>query len=140
MADTIKLEVVTPARAVLDVTTDEVLQLPGREGIFGVLPDHAPLMTTLGPGLIEYVVDADKDIRERMVVAGGFAIVRDDVVTVLAETAELPAEIDVDAARQGVANATEALATAATPDEEQALYDQLALAEARVESVAKSAP
>ena len=130
MADTIKLEVVTPARAVLDVTTDEVLQLPGREGIFGVLPEHAPLMATLGPGIVEYLVDADKDIRERMVVAGGFAIVRDDVVTVLAETAELPTEIDMDAAREGLAEANEALA----------VYDQLALAEARVESVAKAAP
>jgi F-type H+-transporting ATPase subunit epsilon len=137
MAD-VKLEIVTPARSVLDVTTEEVVQLPGRDGIFGVLPEHAPLMATLGPGIVEYVVDADKDIRERMVVAGGFAIVRDDVVTILAETAELPTEIELDAAQAALATAQEALATAITPDEQDRLHDAVELAHARVAVVAKA--
>ncbi|MBI5137765.1 MAG: ATP synthase F1 subunit epsilon [Nitrospirae bacterium] len=138
MAETVKLEVVTPARAVLDVATAEVVQLPGRDGMFGVLPAHAPLMATLGPGIVEYMIDPDKDVRGRMVVAGGFAIVRDDVVTVLAETAELPEEIDAHAAQAQLADAKAALGTAVSPDEEQALHDRVALAEARIEAVARA--
>jgi len=133
-----KLEIVTPARSVLDVTTTEVIQLPGRDGMFGVLPAHSPLMSTLGPGIVEYMVDEAKDLRERMVVAGGFAIVRNDVITVLAETAELPSEISLETAQGDLTAAQEALAGAVTPDEEEKLHDAVELAHARVEVVAKA--
>jgi len=138
MADTIKLEVVTPSRALLDVQTAEVVALPGRDGLFGVLPEHSPLMATLGPGIVEYMVDADKNLREQLVVAGGFAIVRDDVVTVLAETAELPTEIDLESARAALSEARDAIGSDVSLEQEQGLYDRVSLAEARVEAVAKS--
>jgi F-type H+-transporting ATPase subunit epsilon len=135
VAETVRLEVVTPDREVLAVDTEEVVALPGGDGLFGVLPGHCPFMTTLSPGIVAYL--KDKDHETALVVAGGFALVQDDKVTVLAEAAELPGEIDLEAARRELADAQAALPTAAAGEAEAAARDRVALNESRVEVVAR---
>jgi F-type H+-transporting ATPase subunit epsilon len=90
MAEGLTLEVATPTRLVLADVVDEVVA-PGSEGYFGVLPGHAPFLTTLGVGEITYRKGREEF---HLAVAGGFAEVRNDKVIVLADTAERPAEID----------------------------------------------
>lgn len=84
------LELATPTRMVVAETVDEVV-VPGSEGYFGVLPGHAPLLATLGIGELTYRSGRDE---RHVAVSGGFAEVRNDKVIVLADTAELPQEID----------------------------------------------
>src|SRR6267378_4122617 len=90
MADRITLEVATPSRLVIAEQVDEVV-VPGIEGYFGVLPGHAALLSTLGIGELTYRIGRDE---RHAAVAGGFAEVRNDKVIVLADSAELPADID----------------------------------------------
>ena len=90
MADRLSLEIATPMRLVVAETVDEVV-VPGIEGYFGVLPGHAPFLTTLGIGQLTYRQGRDE---RHLAVSGGFAEVRNDKVIVLADTAETPEEID----------------------------------------------
>lgn len=90
MADKIKLRVVTPSRLVLEEEVDEV-SAPGELGEFGVLPDHISFLSTLVAGEMSYKQGAS---RHTLVVAGGYAEVLDNVMTVLAPAAEFAAEID----------------------------------------------
>ena len=69
---------------------DEVVA-PGIQGYFGVLPGHAPFLTTLGIGEVMYRTGREE---RHLAVSGGFAEVRNDKVIVLADTAERPEEID----------------------------------------------
>lgn len=90
MADRLTLEIASPTRLVLSETIDEVVA-PGTHGYFGVLPGHAPFLTTLGPGELTYRKGRDE---YHVALAGGFCEVRDDRVIVLPDTAERPEEID----------------------------------------------
>src|SRR5260370_1961681 len=90
MADRITLEVATPSRVVIAEQADEVV-VPGIEGYFGVLPGHGGLLSTLGIGELTSRIGRDE---RHAAVAGGFAEVRNDKVIVLADSAELPADID----------------------------------------------
>src|SRR5437879_13188213 len=90
MADQLTLEIATPTRLVVAQTVDEIV-IPGSQGYFGVLPGHAPFLTTLGIGELMYRVGRDEHY---LAVSGGFAEVRNDKVIVLADTAERPEEID----------------------------------------------
>lgn len=85
------LEVVTPERALVSAQVDEV-QLPGAEGYFGVLPGHTPLLATLRVGEMWYRIGQETHY---LAVAFGFAEVLPDRVTVLAQIAERPEDIDV---------------------------------------------
>jgi F-type H+-transporting ATPase subunit epsilon len=90
MAEGLTLEIATPTRLVVADVVDEVVA-PGSEGYFGVLPGHAPFLTTLGIGELTY----RKGRQElHLAVAGGFVEVRNDKVIVLADAAERPEEID----------------------------------------------
>jgi F-type H+-transporting ATPase subunit epsilon len=84
MADRFRLRVYTPEREVVDGDVREVTA-PGVYGEIGVLPDHAALVTTLEPGVLTYRRD---DGVVRLTIDGGFAEVRDNVMTVLADSAE----------------------------------------------------
>jgi F-type H+-transporting ATPase subunit epsilon len=90
MADRLTLEVATPTRLVVSEDVDEVVA-PGSDGYFGVLPGHAPLLSTLGIGELSYRTGREE---HHLAVSGGFAEVRNDKVIVLADTSERPAEID----------------------------------------------
>ena len=90
MADRLTLEIATPLRLAVSETVDEVVA-PGVEGYFGVLPGHAPFLTTLGIGEVMYRAGRAE---RYLAVSGGFAEVRNDKVIVLTDTAERPEEID----------------------------------------------
>ena len=106
MADRLSLEVATPTRLVVAEVVDEVVA-PGVEGYFGVLPGHAPFLTTLGIGELTYRQGREE---RRLAVSGGFAEVRNDKVIVLADTAETPEEIDRDRAERARGRAEQRLA------------------------------
>ena len=95
MADKIQLEVVTPERRVLAEPVDMVT-VPGLGGELGILPGHTPLISQLQTGVLTYVQDGKSF---PLHVSGGFVEVRDDHVSVLADVAERPDEIDVARAR-----------------------------------------
>ena len=90
MAESISLRVVTPVRLVLEEQVDE-LTAPGPLGQLGILPDHAALMTTLDIGQLSYKKSGANSV---ITLTGGYAEVLDNVVTVLADAAEFPHEID----------------------------------------------
>ncbi len=91
-----RLELATPARQLLSTDVDEVVA-PGSEGYFGVLPGHAPFLTTLGAGEVSYRHGGEEG---HVAVIGGFAEVQGDRVIILAESAERPEEIDRDRAER----------------------------------------
>ena len=91
----LQLEVVTPERRVLSEAVDSVT-IPGLGGELGILPGHTPLISQLQTGVLSYTVGG-KTLQ--LHVSGGFVEVKDDVVSVLAEIAERPEEIDVARAR-----------------------------------------
>jgi F-type H+-transporting ATPase subunit epsilon len=91
MEQKLLLRIVTPDRQVLREDVDEI-QAPGREGYLGILPGHAPLLSELNPGEMSY--RRGRDLR-RLVVTGGFLEVLPEQVTVLAEAAEFPEDIDI---------------------------------------------
>jgi F-type H+-transporting ATPase subunit epsilon len=91
MADRITLRVVTPTRLVFDEEVDEVTAV-GELGEFGVLPNHIDFLSTLVPGELSYKQGPKKQF---IAIAGGYAEVLDNVMTVLATAAEFPWEIDV---------------------------------------------
>jgi len=91
MADTFQLEIVTPEKLVVNESVEEA-QIPGLGGYLGILPGHAPLITELAVGVITY---RSQGVTKSLSVAWGFAEVLPDKVTMLAETAEHPEEIDV---------------------------------------------
>lgn len=94
------LEVVTPARAVLKQKVDEVI-LPGAYGQLGILPGHIPLVTSLQIG--ELIIKVNGKAKT-FVIDGGFAEIRDDHVTLLTEACEGVDEIDIEHARQLLAD------------------------------------
>jgi F-type H+-transporting ATPase subunit epsilon len=90
MAERLTLELATPSRLVVSTEVDEVV-VPGNLGYFGVLPSHAPLLSTLGIGELSYRIGGEE---YHVAVVGGFAEVRNDKVIILADAAETPADID----------------------------------------------
>ena len=101
----IKLEIVTPERLVFDETVDGVT-LPGSEGELGVLPNHAPLVSTLGVGELRIRSGGSEDW---FAIVGGFVQVLPDKVVVMAETADLSSEIDLEKAQAARRDAEQAL-------------------------------
>ena len=99
-------ELATPTRLLVSSEVDEVVA-PGTEGYFGVLPGHAPFLTTLTAGDLMYRRGRDE---HHIAVLGGFAEVNADHVIVLAEAAELPEEIDVERAERARQRAEQRLA------------------------------
>ena len=125
MAETFGFELVSPEKLLLSVQAEQVV-VPGEAGDFGVLPGHAPVISTLRNGIIE-VTGADGKI-ERIFVAGGFAEVANDKLTVLAEEAVPVPQID--------RSKTEAALKDAREDAEDAKDDHAkARAQAKVEKL-----
>jgi len=91
MSDTFQFEIVTPSKLLVKDAVEEA-QIPGLSGYLGILPGHAPLLTELAVGVITYKTSGTT---HALSVAWGFAEVLPDKVTILAEAAERPQEIDV---------------------------------------------
>lgn len=134
MADRLKLELATPTRLVISGEADEVV-VPGVEGSFGVLPGHAPLLSLVGTGEVMYRTGRTEHY---LAVSGGFAEVGPDHVTILAETAERPEEIDPARARAAVERAEQRLrATAAEETDVDRAISALARARARLQAAGR---
>jgi F-type H+-transporting ATPase subunit epsilon len=129
MAETFQLEIVTPEKKVVDTAAEEV-EIPGKNGYLGVLAGHAPLITELAVGEITY---RDGSGEQRLAVAWGFAEVLPDKVTILAETAERPSEIDVDRARKARDRAQQRLTSGDTTVDVERALGALDRAEARLD-------
>ena len=114
MADrAFKLEVITPDRMVISDTHIVSVSIPGVEGYLGVLANHAPMMTEMAIGKLElHRADGTSDI---MAISDGFVEIFENQVTVLAESAELAKEIDIERAEEAAHRAEERLASN-TPD------------------------
>ena len=106
LPEAMDLVIVTPMRQLVRTHTREVT-LPGANGYLGVLPGHAPLMTELGIGELIFQGTAQT---EPIAIVRGFAEVLPERVTVLAETAEMAAEIDLERAEAAKARAEKRLA------------------------------
>ena len=102
----IQLEIVTPERLAFSDEVDSVV-LPGSEGELGVLPHHAPLVSTLGIGELRIRKGGQEEL---FAIAGGFLQVRPDKVVVMAETADMASEIDIEKAEEARREAERALA------------------------------
>ena len=112
LPESIELVIVTPERQLLRQTVVEVT-LPGGDGCLGILPGHAPLITELGIGELTYRAKGASEAGPLAIISG-FAEVLGDRVTVLAETAERPEEIDVARAEEAKKRAEQRLASASS--------------------------
>jgi F-type H+-transporting ATPase subunit epsilon len=101
----IQLEIVTPERLVFEDQVDSV-NVPGIEGELGILPHHAPLLSMLGFGELRI---RKGGAEESFAIVGGFVQVRPDKVVVMAETADLAGEIDLEKAQEARREAERAL-------------------------------
>jgi F-type H+-transporting ATPase subunit epsilon len=120
---TIKCEIVSQDRMVYQGDVDIVV-LPGAAGEMGILPHHAPLLTTLKYGVIKIRQQGNEQL---FTVAGGVAEVQPDIVTVLADAAENIEEIDVTRAEQARERAQEMLAKGVPADTDAYLAMEAAL-------------
>jgi len=96
MANTFQLEIVTPSKLLVKDAAEEA-QIPGVSGYLGILPGHAPLITELAVGVLTYKASG---AMHTLSAAWGFMEVLPDKVTILAEAAERPQEIDVERAKK----------------------------------------
>jgi len=132
----VDFELVSPERLLVSQPVDMVV-VPGGDGDFGVLPGHAPLISTVRSGVIE--IYEGSAVTDRIFVAGGFAEVTAERCTVLAELAMPVAEIDAARTEQQLREAREAESQAKN-DEERGAAERLArLAEAKLEALRRVA-
>jgi F-type H+-transporting ATPase subunit epsilon len=133
MAETFELEIVTPEKLVVKDVAEEA-QIPGKSGYLGILPGHAPLITELAVGEISYKTSGTT---KYISVAWGFAEVLPSKVTILAETAERPEEIDVARAQKAKARAEQELATGGTDLNYDAVQAAIERADTRIDVAKK---
>ena len=133
MPDTFQLEIVTPEKMVVRDVAEE-MQIPGKDGYLGIMPGHAPLITELAVGEITY---RNGGTTHHLSVAWGFAEVLQDKVTILAETAERPQEIDVARAQEDKRRAEELLKNGNSEEDFAIAEGKLKRAETRLEVAGK---
>lgn len=135
MADTVEFELVSPEKLVLSAPVEMVV-VPGKEGDFGVLPGHSPMMSTVRMGVIATYEGGNVD--KRIFVAGGFAEVTPERCTVLAEEAIVLDDIDRAEADARVADAQQAITSALDDTGREAAQSRLVVAEALLKAVQDS--
>ena len=114
MSQKLTLSVVTPEKQLVSEEVDQV-NAPGSEGDFGVLYDHAPILTNLRSGQLSYENDGESTA---VVISGGYLEVTDNRVTILAETGEFLHEIDRERAERARSQAEEKLSNPDLSEEE----------------------
>ncbi len=134
MADTVEFELVSPERLVLSVAVDMVV-VPGVEGDFGVLPGHAPMISSVRPGVIS--IYQSRALEARVFVAGGFAEVSDSRLTVLTEDAVALDEIDRAGAEARLAEARAAVDAAGDDRAKAEAENRVVIAAALVAAVSQ---
>jgi F-type H+-transporting ATPase subunit epsilon len=122
MAEKLMLELVTPYKKVLSEEVDEITAT-GKLGEFGVLPGHAPFLSSLKIGEFCYKKDG---VTYHMAVNWGYFEVEDDIATVLVQTAESADEIDLERAKAALGRAEDMLKKL-TPEDKQFIVYEAAL-------------
>ena len=122
MADAYKFELVSPERLLVSEAIDQVV-IPGTEGEMTVMANHAPVMTTLKPGVVKVRTTAGKD--DRYVVFGGFADILPDGCTVLAESAVHVDDVNRDELTRRIQEAREDVADAKTDEARRVANENL---------------
>ena len=116
MAETLHFELISPERLLMEAEVSSVV-VPGSEGDFMVFPNHAPVITTIRPGVVEVFGMGDKDESERLFIRGGFAEVGPDHLVILAEEAIPVSELKKADIEQKIANAREDLEDAKSDEQ-----------------------
>jgi F-type H+-transporting ATPase subunit epsilon len=132
MAEQIQFELVSPERLLMSRAVDMVV-VPGAEGDFGAMPQHAPFISALRPGVI--AVFENSQVTDRVFVAGGFAEVTPDRCTVLAERAVPLTELSRDQIDAELRDARDDLADAKDDRERAEAERQIAVGEAMIEAM-----
>ena len=134
-AEQVEFELVSPEKLLLSEKVEMVV-VPGADGDFGILPRHAPLISSLRTGVIAVYRQNRRDISERIFVDGGFAEVTPERCTVLAEQAVPVWEIDRTSTEQQLKDAREDLSDATSEAERKVLERQIARYEGMLQAVA----
>lgn len=129
MASSLTVEIVTSERIVLSESDVEMVSAPGSQGLLGILPNHAPLVTTLSAGELRI---RKGGVDQSMVVFGGFMEVLPDKVIVLADVAEKVEEIDIQRAEEARKRAEEAIARGGDQTDLAAASARLSRAQVRI--------
>ena len=135
MADKVNFELVSPERLLVSDQYDMVV-IPGGDGDFGVLPQHAPLISTIRPGVID--IHDGGQITHRVFVGGGFAEVLPDRCTVLAQEAVMVGDIDRSAAEERLRAAELEVRDAETEGERSRAEGRVAVLQAMIEASARA--
>ncbi|GHD59597.1 ATP synthase epsilon chain [Thalassobaculum fulvum] len=136
MAETTQFELVSPERLVLSRDVEMVV-VPGSEGYFGVLPRHAPMISTLSAGVID--IYQGGSVVERIFVAGGFAEVTETRCTVLAEEARPLGEVTLADVEKELAGDRDVLKDTKDEVEREKLQDRIRMLEALADAKRKAA-
>jgi F-type H+-transporting ATPase subunit epsilon len=131
---TFSIEIVTPEKKAYSGEATLAI-FPGAGGDFGVMPNHAAILSALNPGEIKIVEDKKETY---FATAGGFVEVSNNKVSVIIETAELPADIAVDVATKDKADATEELKSATVHADILRIQKKIKSAEARLKVAARA--
>lgn len=121
MAETFQFELVSPERVLMSESAEQVV-VPGSEGDFAILPRHAPVISTLRPGILN--VDLPSG-RRRIFVKGGFAQMDSDTLTVLVEQAFDPDQADAATLSAAISTAETELSSASDDRTRKAASDAL---------------
>jgi len=132
MADKVEFELVSPEKLLVSQPVQMVV-VPGAEGYFGVLPGHAPVISTVKPGVIDVYANDMTTVTSRIFVAGGFAEVTETRCTVMAEEAVDLASLDRATIEQQIKDFTEDVADATTDLERRSAEAKLAVAQAKLD-------
>jgi F-type H+-transporting ATPase subunit epsilon len=133
MADKVQFELVSPERLLVSREVEMVV-VPGSEGDFGVLRDHAPLISTVRPGVID-IYDDGTTISDRIFVSGGFAEVTGERCTVLAEEAVPLKDIDRPAVQKDLETRQGELAAAADDPTREKIAALIEIIEAKLDAL-----
>jgi F-type H+-transporting ATPase subunit epsilon len=133
MAETLEFELVSPEKLLVSEPVEMVIVL-GAEGNFGALPRHAPMLSTVRPGVLD--IYKDGKVANQIFVAGGFAEVTEERCTVLAEEAVALSDLTRESVEARLQAARDAAQEADTELEKSLAARNLAVAEAMRDAVA----
>lgn len=133
MSDTLHFEIVSPERLLKDAQAAMVV-VPGADGDFTALPQHAPMMSTIRPGVIE-IYETEDGTPEKLFLKGGLVQINPEGLTILAEEVLDLDTVDVDALNNDITQAVVAVERASDDVERTAAQKELAWMTALSESV-----
>ena len=130
----LRISVVSASRSLYDGEAQMVVA-PGKRGELGIMPQHAPLLTTLKPGVLKIVKQNGEE--DFLYIAGGVLEVQPDMVSVLADVAERSEDLDEERAQQAREAAEKAISSGASDQDLAMAQAELAIATAQIEAIRK---